>query len=367
VLLHAVSVGEVNALRTLVPMLLGQGHRVTIASTTDTGVQRATSLFGDAASVVRYPLDLSIWVARFLDSIQPDVVGLMELEVWPNFTGACARRAIPLQVISGRLSARSFRRYGRLKWLVRPMFRRLSGVHAQDEAIKARFTALGVDPSRVQVVQGLKWDAVTVGHMPEGAAAFGQAMGIDPAKALVVVGSSAPEEHALLRDAVPKGVQLLCAPRRPEWWNDAAEVLDGCVRRSAGTVAPAGTDRFVLDTIGELSLAYALADVIVLGRSFGDRHGSDPVEPLAMGKAVLCGPAMGDFQPAMRALRAAEAIEETTASALPETLAALLGDATRRLDMATRGAQAIGDLQGGSARAAEALIRLAANRLTMHG
>ena len=358
VLLHAVSVGEVNALRTVVPELLGQGHRVTIASTTDTGVQRASDLFGADASVVRYPLDLSCWVARFLDRLRPDVVGLMELEVWPNFTAACARRSIPVQVISGRLSARSFRRYGLMKWLVRPMFARLSGVHAQDEAIEARFLALGVSPSRISVVPGLKWDAVALGHVPDGTNAFGQAMGIDPSRQLVVVGSSAPEEHALVRDAVPDGVQLLCAPRRPEWWNEAAQVLEGCVRRSAGTGAASATHRYVLDTIGELPLAYALADVVILGRSFGDRHGSDPVEPVAMGKAVLCGPAMGDFQPAMRALLAVQAVEQTTAAALPEVLGNLLSDTNRRRAMASEGAQAIAVLQGGSIQAAKALIAL---------
>ena len=125
-----------------------------------------------------------------------------------------------------------------------------------------------------------------------------------------------------------------------------------------GTGAASATHRYVLDTIGELPLAYALADVVILGRSFGDRHGSDPVEPVAMGKAVLCGPAMGDFQPAMRALLAVQAVEQTTAAALPEVLGNLLSDTNRRRAMASEGAQAIAVLQGGSIQAAKALIAL---------
>ena len=358
VFIHAVSVGEVNAIRTLVPLLLAQGCRVTVSVTTDTGTAQATRLFGDVASVVRYPLDLSCWVERFLEAIKPDVVAFVELELWPNFTSSCARRGIAMQVIGGRLSARSARRYGWIAPLVRPMFRRLAGVHALDATCAKRFCRFGAPSDGVRVVGGLKWDNATPGTAPDGTS-LAHDMGIDLHRPLVVVGSSAPEEHEAIRDAIPEGVQLLCAPRRPEWWDEAATVLDGCARRSSGDNGSA-SGRFVLDTIGELSMAYALADVVIIGRSFGDRHGSDPVEPLGMGKAVVCGGAMSDFAAALQVLRDADAIVETTLGSLSGVLVALLGDNARRAAMAERGCEAIKAAQGASEAAASRLLALAA-------
>jgi len=357
ILIHAVSVGEVNAIRTLVPLLLSDGCRVTISVTTDTGTTQARRLYGETTQVVRYPLDLSCWVARFLNTLRPDVVAFVELELWPNFTRACARRGIAMQVIGGRLSSRSARRYGLIAWLVRPMFRRLAGVHALDEDCAGRFRRFGVKADSARVVGGLKWDNAAPSTAPDGTP-LAEAMGIDVCRPLIVVGSSAPEEHASIRDAVPEGVQLLCAPRRPEWWDEAATVLEGCARRSAGDCGSA-TGRFLLDTIGELSMAYALADVVIIGRSFAARHGSDPVEPLGMGKAVVCGGAMSDFQTPMRVLRQADAIVETTLEALPEVLAGLLKNNAKRADLAARGCDAIKAAQGASAAAANRLLELA--------
>lgn len=132
VLLHAVSVGEVSALSTLVPKLLPRAE-VIVATTTDTGTARAKKLFGDVCPIVRYPLDFSCSVERFLDAVMPDVVGLVELEVWPNFVRACDARGVPVAVINGRLSAKSFGGYTKLKPILSATFRRLAKVGAQDE------------------------------------------------------------------------------------------------------------------------------------------------------------------------------------------------------------------------------------------
>src|SRR6185295_784617 len=107
-LIHAVSVGEVNALRELVPLLTPRAQ-VIISVGTDTGIKRARELFTATCDVVRYPLDASWAVKRFLDRVRPAAVGLVELELWPNFVGECGRRGIPVGVINGRLSERSFK------------------------------------------------------------------------------------------------------------------------------------------------------------------------------------------------------------------------------------------------------------------
>src|SRR5262249_14810801 len=141
----------------------------------------------------------------------------------------------------------------------------------------------------------------------EGAEQLGVEMGIDRGKPLVVAGSTAPDEHELLVNAVPEGVQLLCAPRRPEWFDHAAAVLAGCARRSKGERG-SSAGRFLLDTIGELRMAYALADIVVVGRSFGNLHGSDMIEPVALGKPTIIGPAVADFQDAVDALLTGDGI-----------------------------------------------------------
>ena len=121
--------------------------RVVVSSTTDTGVERARSLYGGRHPVVRYPFDLSWMVRRFLDAVRPDAVALAELEVWPNFVSECTRRGIPVCVVNGRLSTPSYRGYQRARRWVRPVFRQLTAVGAQNEVYARRFVELGT-PAR---------------------------------------------------------------------------------------------------------------------------------------------------------------------------------------------------------------------------
>jgi 3-deoxy-D-manno-octulosonic-acid transferase len=350
ILLHAVSVGEVNAIRLLVDELAGQpvSPLVTIATTTDTGFARAMALWGQRHAVVRYPFDLSISVSRFLTSLRPDVVALVELEVWPNFTAACAKRGIALCVINGRLTERSFRRYLPIAPLIRPSFRRLTIAAVQNEAYAERFRALGVAFDSVRVTGTMKWDTAEIADSVDGADSLAAEMGIDRTRPLVVAGSTAPGEHELLMSAVPVGVQLLCAPRKPEWFEDAARGLQGCARRSRGDRGSA-TGRFLLDTLGELRKAYALADVVVVGRSFGQLHGSDMMEPVALGKATIVGPAVADFQDTVDALLRAPGgggLVQATAEELPAAISSLLNNAPRRQQIAERGRAVIRQQQG---------------------
>ncbi|MEE2680780.1 MAG: glycosyltransferase N-terminal domain-containing protein [Planctomycetota bacterium] len=339
VLLHAVSLGEVNALRPLVDRLQASTRpvEVVVASTTQTGLNRARTLFSDRCRVLQYPLDLSWAVDRFLNRIQPDLFASVELEVWPNFTRACKDRLIPQYVINGRLSERSFRGYRRIRPLVRRMFQRIDCVGVQDETYARRFTELGAD--RVVVTGTMKWDGVDASEKDAGGHLLAEEMGIDRSRPLVVAGSTAPEEHALLVDSIPEGVQLLCAPRRPEWFDEAASVLAGCARRSLGDRGSA-TGRFLLDTIGELRDAYALADVVVVGRSFGSLHGSDMMEPAALGKPVIVGPSTGDFQQTVDALLEGDGILVSDRDSLGHDLDFLLSDELRRRDLA-RNARAV--------------------------
>lgn len=354
VLMHAVSVGEVNAVRGLVERLLQVDVDVVVSVTTDTGLSRAEALYGERCTVIRYPLDLGFAVGRVLDRVAPTVVVLVELEVWPNFMAAAVRRKIPVLVVNGRLSQRSFGRYKLVAPLLRSTFGRLARVSVQGNAYADRVAALGVPRDRITVDGTMKWDAAVVADDIAGADALAADLGIDRRRPLVVAGSTAPSEHALLLGALPEGAQLLCAPRRPEWFDQAATVLAGCNRRSSDQRRE--TNVFLLDTIGELAEAYALADVVVVGRSFAPLHGSDVAAPTAMGKATIVGPNVADFSDMVDALRDGGGLIQCTAEALPGELASLLGDTERAAALGAKGREIVEAHQGATARCAQLVI-----------
>lgn len=369
VMLHAVSVGEVNLIRALVDVLRADAD-VVVASTTDTGAARAKELFLGKAHLVRYPLDASWSVRRFLDAVDPDVVALVELELWPNFASECRRRGIPLGIVNGRLSDRSHGRYRMARPILGRHFGSLAFLAAQDSVYAERFLAAGARRDRTTVAGSMKWDAASIEESPRampGVSELAREMGIDLAAPIVVAGSTAPEEHALLHAATPPGAQLVCAPRRPEWWSDAERELPLCVRRSrvrAGA-APrphAERPRFLLDTIGELRLAYALADVVVIGRSFGALHGSDPMEPAGLGRPIIIGPSHADFRAAVGSLHDAGALMVVEKDALGPALSGLLADTRGRAEMGRRAIACVRDHQGATERTRRLILDAARAR-----
>jgi len=366
VLLHGVSVGEVAAAE---PMVAGLGGpegrgpcRVVMSVTTDTGFARATALYGTHHRVVRYPLDFSSAVDRFLDRVRPDVVGLLELEVWPNFTRACQDRNIPVVVLNGRLSAESFRGYERLRRALEPSFKRLSGVSAQTEAYADRFEALGVPRARIEVADSMKWDVPLPDDVSAAATDLGRELGVDPSVPVVVAISTGPDEEALLLADRPPDIQLVVVPRKPERFEAVASlanwhrrsrgsaVLDGAA--GGGSVPDAGL--FLVDTMGEAEAATALADVVVIGRSFNGMGGSNPVPAARLGKPVVVGPDHQNFAQMVGAL-----VEGGAAVVGPRPWSALneiLGDLARRDAMSAAGPRVV-DEHSGATEANLALIR----------
>ena len=358
ILLHGVSVGEINALRTLVPLLTPHLD-VVISTTTDTGLARAQSLFSSTCTIVRFPLDASWAVKRFLDAVKPDAVALCELEIWPQFIRFCGERAVPVCIINGRLSERSFRGYRFFRPLLTKMFRSLEFASVQDTDYAARFQYMGVEPARCHITGSMKWDAISLSGNAEleaDAVRLASELGINLSRPLIVAGSTGPGEEELLHQVVPPNVQLLCAPRKPERFDEAAAALPGCVRRSQKIARPCS--RFLLDSIGELRNAYALADLVVIGRSFGRQFGSDPIEPIALGKPVVIGPAHGDFKVIVDQFAAADAIVVATRESLRTSLERLLLSKEAREALAANGLVCIRKNQGAAARNAELIMAM---------
>ena len=367
-LIHGVSVGETNAITGLIERVearsreadpSSRGWRIIVAASTDTGLARARQLHEPEIPIVRFPLDFSFCMRRFLDAVQPDLVALTELEVWPNFTELCARRGIPVGVVNGRLSERSFRGYRRFAPIVRPMFRRLSFVGAQTRAIAARFEAVGVGPDRIEVTDSLKWDTTAIADGVAGTEALAEAMGIDRSRPLIVAGSTGPGEERLLIDTCPANAQLLLAPRRPERFDEVAALEPGIIRRSQqpdGTRRAAGGGRlFLLDTMGELQKAYALADVAIVGRSFLGLYGSNVTEPIALGKPTLIGPHHSDFADTVAAFAEAGGLIITEQPGIEA--ARLLNEPATAAELSRMGRDVILSRQGATDRTVRLLLR----------
>ena len=353
-LIHAVSVGEVNAISKLVDLLHTQAPdslRIVVSVTTDTGTARARQLFEPTHRVVRFPLDFGRCVKRFLDRINPDVVALTELEVWPNFVNECTDRSVPVCVINGRLSARSFRRYRRLTPLIRQAFAKLTAVAAQTDEYAPRFVALGTPPDRVRVLDSMKWDTAdvidgsAVDAVP-GSAELARAMGIDRNRPVIVAGSTGPGEEKLLIDQCPANAQLVLVPRKPERFGEVASLAPGIPRRShhsdtAPSPSPSQNRRlFLLDTMGELRKAYALADVAIVGRSFLGQYGSNPMEPIASGQADGDRPALWTISPIWW-MRSTPRVGSRFTDRPGQAAAGLLADPARAQALAQRGMEVI--------------------------
>lgn len=358
ILIHAVSVGEVNAIRGLVERLASDrlAPEIVVSATTDTGFARAKSLFGERHAVVRTPFDFTGAVKRWLARVQPDLLVLVELELWPNMMRLAENMGVPVVVVNGRLSDRSIVRYRRVKPLVSGMFGRATAVLAQNETSAARFAELGA--REVLVSGNMKWDSIAIREEVPGAALLREELGIPHDARVVVAGSTEPGEELLLRDALPDGVRLVIAPRKPEWWEGVAANLPGCVRRSRKERGGADTRFHLLDTIGELGMAYSFADVVVMGRSFGTLYGSDPIEPASLGKPVVIGPRIHDFRDVVAAFKARGGIVQCEAAELKAVLARLFADDAERAAIAARGRDTIRGEQGGSARTAEVLLSM---------
>nr|MBC8200827.1 hypothetical protein [Planctomycetota bacterium] len=293
-------------------------------------------------TVTRFPFDFGFAVKKFLNRVKPTVIGLVELEVWPNLIGISAKKNIPIVVINGRLSERSYKRYKIAKCILRKTFSRLTAIGMQSEEYATRVTELGGE--NVQVLGTMKWDNAIVADTVDGADELATDLQIDNTKPLIVAGSTTPEEHVLLLEALPKNAQLLCAPRRPEWFDEAERTLSPCNRRTS--TKRYETNTFLLDTIGELDKAYGLADIVIIGRSFSPLHGSDPAQAVALGKPTIIGPNVHDFKEMVQLLVDNGGLLQCSKEALPEQIALLLSNDDKRNALILRGREIIQSQQG---------------------
>ena len=327
VLIHCVSVGELLSARKLVEELLhgDQMLVVIISTTTDTGMARALALYpphpGSRVVAVRYPLDFSFAVRKFLNTLNPSFIALVELETWPNFLALAHRRSIPVEIINGRMTARSFKRYRMIRPVMQRMLRQVAHVGVQTPEIAERFANLGALAATIEVISSMKYDSADFADEIPGAQAMAAALGVQSDHRLFVAGSTGPGEEAILLSVYQSlrnnwpDLRLAIAPRKPEVIGQviAAIVQAGLEpvlrtqRPDDGGNARVSTQSgqvIVLDTMGELKKLYSLAFVVFSGRSMVDLGGSDMIEVAALAKPCCFGPSTFNFSDTVALLTA---------------------------------------------------------------
>lgn len=292
--IHGASVGEILAASRLVDRLRKDGHGIVASTFTVTGRDVMRRVRPDVPCALA-PLDHPWCVDAALSRVRPSALVLIETELWPSWIAAAERRGVPVVLISGRVSDRSFPRYRRLAWLVGRTLRRLAAVGARTDVDGERFVALGADPSRVRVTGDLK---IELDERPRPLAPdLDRALGGTP---LIVAGSTHRGEEravlAALRALEREGLEaaLVLAPRHPS----RAKEVEGLVRRSErslrrrralGTEPLRAGEVLVLDTVGELTPIYARAEVAFVGGTLVPHGGHNILEPVFAGRPVVYG------------------------------------------------------------------------------
>ncbi len=397
--LHAVSVGEVLSGLTLARHLKESypGRPLVVSTTTLTGQALAIERLPFADAVIYFPLDWGFAVRRAFRAVQPEIVVILETELWPNFLREAARRSVPVLFVSGRLSSKSFARYQR--WLglfgffLRPFLARTLSLASrflmQTEEDAARIRALGAPADRVAVLGHLKYDLALPEPTPLSSWLEREAdrRGRRP---IVVAGSVVANEepHALIAFGTAQGEHaralLVLAPRKPECFAAAADFIKESrrkfLRRSelpipppAAQSLPVATESLaipedvtviLLDSIGELASLYRAADVVFVGGSLVPAGGHNILEPAAFGKIPVFGPHTENFaEITARFVAAGAAIRAESPEDVGVAWIDLLQNPSRMKEMGEKARGLVEGSRGATARAMQEIARYLANTL----
>ena len=372
--IHAVSVGEVNICTQLIRALEPRvpNLKFVVSTTTTTGMGELERKLPSHISIIYFPIDRRPFVARALGSIKPEAVVLVEAEIWPNFITRARNQAVPVFLVNARLSNRSYRSYRRYGFLFRPLFRSLAGVGAQNEADAERLCKLGCRPEAVRVVGSLKYDAAQLEERrPIDVPAMLEQLGVPKTACLLVAGSTHAGEEAILADQFLRlrkqfpNLFLILVPRHFERGREVGRELESrgvrFVYRSELTsrmfCAPGELDCLLVNSTGELKYFYEHADVIFVGKSLTAEGGQNPIEPGALGKAMVFGPNMQNFAEIVGCLLARKgAIQARDAAELEAALTQLLADENLRAEVGHNALKVVKENLGAIDRTVEMIV-----------
>lgn len=327
---HAVSVGEVLQLQTVVRELkkAQPNWEIWITTTTHTGHQVAREKFPNEI-VCYFPLDFSWAVRNAIKRVRPSMIVLVELELWPNFIREAYRGKIPLALINGRISEKSFTGYRRIRFLMRSLLAKFDQLAVQSETYGERMIQLGAPPEKVTVTGSIKFDGIRPDRNNPQTNELRQSFGIKEGERVLIIGSTQDPEEAYALDAYESlrtefpSLRLILVPRHKERFDEVARLVVErgfvLVRRSVskeegekgrkGEGERKTTEKpvLLLDTLGELSACWGLAEIAFVGGSLTNRGGQNMLEPSGYGAGVLFGPNTRNFRDVVELLLSHEA------------------------------------------------------------
>ncbi|MCR4314849.1 MAG: 3-deoxy-D-manno-octulosonic acid transferase [Planctomycetes bacterium] len=356
--IHGVSVGEVKSARHLISLIHAkfEGAPIVISSTTPEGYKAALDMY-PGHTVIYYPLDVSVIVGKFFEQLRPRAVVLIELEVWPNFLLMAKLMNVPVMIVNGRISERSFQQYHRFKRFVGHIFDSVTFFSVQTGEYAERLLALGVHKSKVVITGNIKYDSIRT-EIDKGALdSLRKQLGFAKDQPLLLGGSTHKgEEEALLsayqslRGEFP-GLRLVLAPRHMQRLEEVSKTIMAAGLRSvlrtemsAGTGGRSlGSDEVLLvDTMGELDRLYGLSTISFVGGSLVPVGGHNMLEPAGIEKPVIFGPEVFNFQEeARKLLDVGAAVQIQTGSTLAEAVCDLLRNPVKAREMAIKAREVV--------------------------
>ncbi len=310
--IHAVSVGEVRSLRSLIAELESRGRRIVLSVTTPAGFDLARREYPGLA-VILSPLDLSFVVRRFIDRIQPQLVIFNELEIWPNWISLLRRRRIPMLLINGRVSQKAFRRYRFFRPVLRPFFRGIDGFLVQNEMYRQRFLRLHIPAGKITVCGNIKADEAirSIDQLPPPEEVRAHLRLTGPPRRIVVLASSHPLDEEVFVPAIPgRGDDFffIIVPRHVQRAPAIAARLQrlGIAQAlfSRQRTGDQGLQALVYDRMGYLFPILSIADIVFMGGTFDAAIGGHNLyEPAALGKTIVGGPHCNNFPDIGRELK----------------------------------------------------------------
>jgi 3-deoxy-D-manno-octulosonic-acid transferase len=384
--LHAVSVGEVNAAKTIVDELQKRFNifEIVISTTTDTGFARANSLFGKNQKIFFFPFDFSRIMHRAFHRINPSLCLLMELEVWPNFVNIAHKLNVPVVIVNGRISDRSFSRYKIIKPIATKIFSKVSLILAQTNEYAERFKKLGRPDEKVVVTGSLKYDTAQITDKVDGTDTLAAQLNINDER-LWVAGATGNDEEKILLEVYQslkqqeqlKDLRLAIVPRKPERFDEVAELIrqsgfkltrysrlkNQAVEKTSIEHRVSSNDSVILgDTMGDLRKFYSLATVIFIGRSLVPMGGSDMMEAAALGKCTIFGPYAFNFKHTVDALiKDNGAIMVKNSQELLQTMQKCLNEPDYADKIANNGREVIRKNQGATAKTIDKIEKFLRN------
>lgn len=372
--MHAVSVGEVNVCTQLIKALEPRvpNLKIVVSTTTTTGMGELQKKLPTHISKIYYPIDRKSYVTRALATIHPKAIVLVEAEIWPNFLWRAREVGIPLFLVNARLSERSFNGYKRWGFIFRDIFASFSGVGVQNEADGDRLRELGCRPEAIHVVGSLKFDAAKLDEkrvldVPR----MMQQLAVPENPLFLVAGSTHAGEEAMLAEQYLRLRQrfpnlfLIIVPRHFERGKEVGRELRQrgvkFVFRSEITAntqfQPGEVDCLLVNTTGELKYFYEHATVIFVGKSMKGQGGQNPIEPGALGKAMIFGPNMQNFQEVAKSFVLNDgAIQVKDEAGLETALVQLLSDNWRREELGSNARKVVRENLGAIERTVDMIV-----------